>query len=88
MSREQCVEDALTGDRGWRPTATTWTDENLYRELMGMGDARAALRGLASAGKHLLARSAELPDTELGLLEVLVEYRYAVFAFVTATERL
>ena len=46
------------------------------------------LRSLAEDARELLARTAELPDSEQGLLHTLTEYRFAVFAFVKATERL
>ncbi len=47
-----------------------------------------ALRGLTEVGRNLLATTAELPDTEQGLLEVLVAYRYAVYAFVNVVAKL
>lgn len=45
------------------------------------------LRALTDVGRDLLRRTAELPDTEQGLLMVLIEYRYAVYAFVTTAHR-
>lgn len=47
-----------------------------------------ALRGLTDAGRDLLRATAELPDTEQGLLRVLAAYRYAVFAFVDVAAKL
>jgi hypothetical protein len=47
-----------------------------------------ALRSLTQCGRDLLRRTAELPDTEQGLLTVLAEYRYAVFNFVAVADRL
>ena len=47
-----------------------------------------ALHALAEASRDLLRRSAELPDTERGLLAVLAEYRYAVYALVSIGEGL
>jgi hypothetical protein len=46
-----------------------------------------ALRELAEVGRDLLRRTAELPDSEQGLLEVLIEYRYAVYAFAAAADK-
>jgi hypothetical protein len=47
-----------------------------------------ALKSLAVASRDLLRRTAELPDTEDGLLLVLTEYRYAVFAFALVADKL
>lgn len=47
-----------------------------------------ALRVLSAAGRDLLARTAELPGSETELLEVLTEYRHAVFAFTAVTDKL
>jgi hypothetical protein len=47
-----------------------------------------ALSALARASRDLLRRTAELPDTEPGLLLALTEYRHAVYAFGVATEKL
>ena len=47
-----------------------------------------ALRALTEASRDLLRRSAELPDSEQGLLSVLAEYRYAVYALVAISDRL
>ena len=47
-----------------------------------------ALKSLTERGRDLLRRTAELPDTEQGLLTVLAEYRYAVFTFVAVADRL
>jgi hypothetical protein len=47
-----------------------------------------AVRALSEAGRDLLRRSAELPDSEQGLLDVLAEYRYAVYALVAIAEGL
>lgn len=60
---------------------------NPYSELDGMA-ATPALRTLANAGRDLLLRTAELPDTEQGLLFVLAEYRYLVFTFAAIANRL
>lgn len=46
------------------------------------------LRALTEASRDLLRRTAELPDSEQGLLAVLIEYRYAVYAFVAAADRI
>jgi hypothetical protein len=40
---------------------------------------------MADEGRELLRRTAELPDSEQGLLDVLTEYRHAVYAFVAIT---
>ena len=45
----------------------------------------AALQALADASRDLLSDTAELPDNEQGLLDVLAEYRYAVYAFLAIT---
>lgn len=45
----------------------------------------AALQALANASRDLLRNTAELPDSEQGLLDVLAEYRYAVYAFLAIT---
>jgi len=45
----------------------------------------AALQGLANASRELLRHTAELPDSEQGLLDVLAEYRYAVYTFLAIT---
>jgi len=47
-----------------------------------------ALRSLAEASRDLLQRSAELPDSEQGLLGVLAEYRYAVYVLVAVADQL
>ena len=47
-----------------------------------------ALHGLADASRDLLQRTAELPDSEQGLLCVLAEYRYAVYALVAIADGL
>lgn len=45
-----------------------------------------ALSVLAWVSHDLLRRTAELPDTEHGLLLVLTEYRHAIFAFATVAD--
>ena len=45
----------------------------------------ASLQALANASRDLLRNAAELPDSERGLLDVLAEYRYAVYAFLAIT---
>jgi hypothetical protein len=52
------------------------------------GPALPALKSLALAGRDLLRRTAELPDTEQELLLVLAEYRYAIFAFAAVVDKL
>ena len=47
-----------------------------------------ALVVLARASCDLLRRTAELPDTEQGLLLALTEYRHAVYAFAAFAEKL
>jgi hypothetical protein len=47
-----------------------------------------ALRALTEASRDLLRRSAELPDSEQGLLAVLAEYRYAVYTLVAIADGL
>lgn len=44
-----------------------------------------ALQALANASRELLRKTAELPDSEQGLLDVLAQYRYAVYAFLAIT---
>jgi hypothetical protein len=46
------------------------------------------LRALIELSRDLLRRTAELPDTEQGLLGVLAEYRYAVYAFAALADAL
>lgn len=46
------------------------------------------LRALTEASRDLLRRTAELPDGEQGLLAALIEYRYAVYAFVATADRI
>jgi hypothetical protein len=50
--------------------------------------ASPALRALAEACGDLMDRSAELPDAEQGLLEFLIEYRFAVHAFTAVVGKL
>ena len=47
-----------------------------------------ALGVLARVSRDLLRRTAELPDTEQGLLLALTEYRHAIFAFAEAADKL
>ena len=75
--------DGDLGLRGERRAA----DRDTYLGYVDM-PAGAALRGLTEAGRTLLSATAELPDTEQGLLEVLVVYRYAVYAFVNVSAKL
>lgn len=63
------------------------THRDTYLAYVDM-PARSALRGLTDAGRDLLRATAELPDTEQGLLQVLAAYRYAVFAFVNVGAKL
>jgi hypothetical protein len=44
------------------------------------------LRALSAVSRDLLRRTAELPENEQGLLAVLAEYRYAVYAFIAAAD--
>jgi len=74
------------GDLGPRPERGI-ADRETYLTYVDM-PAGAALRGLTAVGRNLLATTAELPDTEQGLLEVLVAYRYAVYAFVNVLAKL
>jgi hypothetical protein len=46
------------------------------------------LRALIEVSRDLLRRTAELPETEQGLLGVLAEYRYAVYAFAALADAL
>jgi hypothetical protein len=46
----------------------------------------AGLHALSAASRDLLRRTAELPESEQGLLAVLAEYRHAVYAFVAAAD--
>jgi hypothetical protein len=59
----------------------------LYSELDPL-PASIALGVLARASRELLHRTAELPDTEQGLLVALTEYRYAVYALAALAEQL
>lgn len=61
--------------------------EEAQRQLASV-PAQVALRLLSQHGRDLLRRTAELPDTEQGLLDTLAAYRYAVFSFVAAAEKL
>jgi hypothetical protein len=45
----------------------------------------AALQALANASRDLLRDTAELPDSEQGLLDVLADYRCAVYTFLAIT---
>ena len=58
-----------------------------YLQYVNMPPA-PGLRGLADASRDLLQRSAELPDSEQGLLGVLAEYRYAVYVLVAVADQL
>jgi hypothetical protein len=46
------------------------------------------LRALTEVGRDLLRPTAELPDSEQGLLAVLIEYRYAVYAFAATADKI
>lgn len=63
------------------------TNRDTYLAYVDM-PAAPALRGLTDACRDLLRATAELPDTEQGLLEVLAAYRYAVFALVNVGAKL
>jgi len=58
-----------------------------YLQCLGMAPL-PALRVLSESSRDLLWRSAELPDSEQGLLAVLAEYRYAVYALVAIADEL
>jgi hypothetical protein len=58
-----------------------------YLQSLGMVP-EPGLRALTEASRDLLRRSAELPDSEQGLLVVLAEYRYAVYALVAIADGL
>jgi hypothetical protein len=45
------------------------------------------LSALTEVSRELLRSTAELPDSEQGLLAVLIEYNYAAYAFVAAADR-
>jgi len=61
--------------------------DQCYLQCLGMAPI-PALRALTEASRDLLRRSAELPDSEQGLLAVLAEYRYAVFTLVAIADGL
>jgi hypothetical protein len=85
------TEQPLTDLNAPRGSACPATADVALPELAELADGLApasALRALAEAGRDLLRRTAELPDTERELLSVLGEYRYAVFAFTAAADRL
>jgi hypothetical protein len=46
-----------------------------------------ALRALTAAASDLLRNTAELPDTEQGLLLALTEYRQAIFALTNVAAK-
>ena len=58
-----------------------------YLQCLGMAP-MPALGALTEASRDLLRRSAELPDSEEGLLAVLAEYRYAVYTLVAIADGL
>jgi hypothetical protein len=62
--------------------------DNRFLRLTDETPTASALHSLAMVGRELLRETAELPDTERELLSVLAEYRYAVFAFVTAADKM
>lgn len=67
-----------------------WSSQELRRFARVIGSrvpVARALRDLAQAGRDLLRRAAELPDTEQGLLLVLAEYRLAIFALVAVAAK-
>ena len=65
--------------------ATSSAVMNTYLQCVDMPPL-CALSVLSTISRDLLRRSAELPESEQGLLAVLTEYRYAVYAFVTAAD--
>lgn len=58
-----------------------------YLRYVNMAPA-PGLRALTEVSRDLLRRTAELPSTEQGLLDVLAEYRYAVYAFAALADAL
>jgi hypothetical protein len=90
-SEATMTEKPLADLNAPRGTASAATSSLALPALAEIADGLApasALRALAEAGRDLLRRTAELPDTERELLSVLGEYRYAVFAFTAAADRL
>ena len=63
----------------------TW--DELYANLELLPPS-IALGVLARASRDLLRRTAELPDTEEGLLLALTEYRHAIFLFAAVAAKL
>jgi hypothetical protein len=90
---EEITVVADPGDRheggiadGVRTSDRLRTSRERYSQLASM-PSLPALKSLTQLGNDLLRRTAELPDTEQGLLLVLAEYRYAVFTFVAVAGR-
>ena len=56
--------------------------DELCAQIDALPATPGALHVIAEASRDLLNRTAELPDTEQGLLVTLTEYRHAVHAWV------
>lgn len=68
------------------PVNSSRNASQVYLQFLEMAPL-PGLRALTEASRDLLRRTAELPDSEQGLLAVLIEYRYAVYAFIAAADR-
>ena len=85
------MTDVLADHQDVPVLSDTQTAQHAWSELYSQLDplpAPIALRVLARASRDLLRRTAELPDTEQGLLLALTEYRHAVYAFAAVAEKL
>ena len=89
MAKEDPREARQTLDQSPPPARHTHPRNSEFLHIAA-GDRPdvTALRKLSEAANDLLRRTAELPDTEQGLLSVLAEYRCAVYAFSTVVEKL
>lgn len=89
MSQEYTSHDTGAGPSRSRSQDQPGPADSQFLQIAGQDtSALAALQALTEAARDLLSRTAELPDTEHGLLLVLREYRYAVFAFTSVIEKL
>lgn len=87
MDQKSSLDTASPADGDLASGSGSVTQRETYLAYVDM-PAGLALRGLTDVGRDLLRATAELPDTEQGLLQVLAAYRYAVFAFVNVGAKL
>ena len=85
------MTDVLADHQGVLGLSATQMAQHAWTELYSQLDplpGSVALGVLAQVSRDLLRRTAELPDTEQGLLLALTEYRHAVYAFSEAADKL